>query len=111
MASHLNDKVQGWAKTHSPVYIISGVVLDANNDGQRDPDGTYPRYSVHIDIGCDITYIHMLRHRYTDEYFSCECGQSFSQYMQASKAETSCFMCILLFICYICTCSAALKFS
>ena len=44
MGSYLDDKVQEWANNYSTVYVISGVVLDANNDGQRDPDDTYSRY-------------------------------------------------------------------
>ena len=44
VGSYLDDKVQEWANNYSTVYVISGVVLDANNDGQRDPDDTYSRY-------------------------------------------------------------------
>lgn len=44
VGSYLDQRVLEWAKTHSAVYVISGVVLDANNDGQRDPDGAYSRY-------------------------------------------------------------------
>ena len=44
VGSHLDEKVLEWAKTYSAVYVVSGVVLDANNDGQRDPDDAYSRY-------------------------------------------------------------------
>ena len=45
MGSHLDEKVLEWAKTYSAVYVVSGVVLDANNDGQRDPDDAYSRWT------------------------------------------------------------------
>lgn len=51
MGSYLDEKVLEWAKTYSAVYVISGVVLDANNDGQRDPDHAYSRYcSMCMDV-------------------------------------------------------------
>ena len=112
MGSHLNDKVQGWAKTHSPVYVISGVVLDANNDGQRDPDDTYSRYCVCSDIGCDIhTYVCYGIHTKMNTFLASVVKVLANTYRPPRlKLPVLCvYYCSS--VTYICTCSAALKFS
>ncbi len=37
----LISRLSNWAKLHSTIHIILGVVLDSNHDGFRDPEGEY----------------------------------------------------------------------
>ena len=42
----VETKIRELATKYGTVYVMSGVALDANHDGQRDSDATYTR------LGC-----------------------------------------------------------
>jgi ectonucleotide pyrophosphatase/phosphodiesterase family protein 1/3 len=42
---YLENKIHSWAESHSKIYVISGVVLDADNDGHRDKDSLYSQWT------------------------------------------------------------------
>ena len=53
IGSYLESKIHSWAQMASKVYVISGVVLDADNDGHRDSDASYSRYARHSCTICN----------------------------------------------------------